>query len=214
MKKCSLCESHLTVLPSSHAITNVVSGLPIPMICMFSLPDNCLPSDVPQMMLTLNSLMSAEMRVVASTVERQQDWTRRRCLLFNVGRRSDIGPQLSMREHVSRTAQALPFASAACCPSATWSLGLPFSWSSHLCSRDWITVMPCWPVFRLLLCRWHRYQRVLHATVRLVHDPSPHNHVTQALKELHWLPIAYWLAVATNARSVARSLKLRHVVLG
>jgi hypothetical protein len=32
-------------------------------------------------------------------------------------------------------------------------------------------------------------QQVLHAAARLVNDLRPHNHVTQALKDLHWLPI-------------------------
>ena len=33
-------------------------------------------------------------------------------------------------------------------------------------------------------------QRVLHAAARLVNGLSPRDHVTSALKELHWLPIA------------------------
>ena len=33
-------------------------------------------------------------------------------------------------------------------------------------------------------------QRVLHAAARLVNDLRAHDHVTQALKVLHWLPIA------------------------
>jgi len=32
-------------------------------------------------------------------------------------------------------------------------------------------------------------QRVLHAAARLVNGLRPHDHVTSALKELHWLPI-------------------------
>ena len=34
-------------------------------------------------------------------------------------------------------------------------------------------------------------QRVLHAAVRLVANLGYHDHVTPAMKELHWLPIAY-----------------------
>ena len=33
-------------------------------------------------------------------------------------------------------------------------------------------------------------QRVLHAAARLVNGLRPHDHITSALKELHWLPIA------------------------
>jgi len=33
-------------------------------------------------------------------------------------------------------------------------------------------------------------QRVLHAVACLVNDLRPYDHVTQTLKELHWLPIA------------------------
>ena len=32
-------------------------------------------------------------------------------------------------------------------------------------------------------------QRVLHAATRLVEDLKPHDHVTAALKNLHWLPV-------------------------
>jgi len=41
----------------------------------------------------------------------------------------------------------------------------------------------------LLVATLAPLQRVLHAAVRLVLDLEPRNHVTHALRELHWLPV-------------------------
>ena len=59
-------------------------------------------------------------------------------------------------------------------------------WSRPLCCRASTTATPSSSASRRR--HWH-HCRVLHAAPRLVLDLEPRDHVTPALRELHWLPV-------------------------
>ena len=60
------------------------------------------------------------------------------------------------------------------------------NWSWPLCCRALTTATPSSSASRRR--HWHHY-RVLHAATRFVLDLKPRDHVTPALRELHWLPV-------------------------
>ena len=63
-------------------------------------------------------------------------------------------------------------------------------WSQSSCCRDLTTATLCSPVSQ----RQHSpLQRVLNGTARLVLDLKPRDHVTSALRVLHWLRIGQWV---------------------
>jgi len=101
-----------------------------------------------------------------------------------------LDAQLTMRDHISRTAQAC-FFHLRRLRSVHYSLGrditiqlvvaLVFSRLDY-CNA----VLAGLPVTTLA-----PLQRVLHAAARLVNGLRPRDHVTSALMEFHWLPIAH-----------------------
>jgi len=95
-----------------------------------------------------------------------------------------ISVDLSMRVHVSRTAQMLlPSASPAVHPSAAWSRRHGMARVSLRLVE--IAVFAGLPASTLAL-----FQRVLHVAARLVLNLWPRDHVSAALRELHWLPVS------------------------
>ena len=99
-----------------------------------------------------------------------------------------LDAELSMREHVSRTAQSC-FYHLRRLRSVRRQLGRDVTArlvSAFVLSRlDYCNVV----LAGLPTSTLAPLQRVLHAAARLVVDLRPRDHVSQALRELHWLPI-------------------------
>jgi hypothetical protein len=177
---------------------------------------HCPPADVPQMMSTLNDCF-ADVSGWCASKRLQLNADKTELLLFGTPTNlkkiplgsdvmqagssvikpadvvRDLGvmldAQLSMREHVSQTAQAC-FFHLRRLRSVRQQLG-----------RDVTIKLVVALVFsRLDYCNavlaglpaatLAPLQRVLHAAARLVNGLRPCDHVTSTLKELHWLPIA------------------------
>ena len=177
---------------------------------------HCLPADVPQMMSNLSDCF-ADVSGWCASKRLQLNGSKTDLLLFgstcslkkiplgsgvmqagpSVIKSADVvrdlgvmlDAQLTMRDHVSRTAQA--------CFFHLRRLRLV----RQLLGRDVTIQLVVALVFsRLDYCNavlaglpattLAPLQRVLHAAARLVNGLSPRDHVTSALKELHWLPIA------------------------
>jgi len=98
-----------------------------------------------------------------------------------------IDAELSMRVHVSRTAHA-SIMCVACGPSVGSSVVTSRHGSCQPSScRDWITATPSLQAFRLR--RWRRSRECCMPQL-LVLNLRPRDHVSAALRELHWLPVA------------------------
>jgi hypothetical protein len=176
---------------------------------------HCLPADVPQMMSKLNDCFADVSRWCASK-RLQLNENKTELLLFGIAISltkiplgsdamqagysdiksahvvRDLGvmlyAQLPMRDHISRTAQAC-FFHLRRVRSVRQLLGREFT----------IRLVVALAFSRLDYCNavlaglpaatLAPLQRVLYAAPRLVNGLRPRDHVTSALKELHWLPI-------------------------
>jgi len=100
-----------------------------------------------------------------------------------------LDAQLSMREHIARTAQACFFhlrrlrsVRQLLGRDVTIKLVVALVFSRLDYCNAVLAGLPAATLAPL--------QRVLHAAARLVNGLRPRDHITSALKELHWLPIA------------------------
>jgi len=105
-----------------------------------------------------------------------------------------LDAQLTMRDHISRAAQAC-FFHIRRLRSVRYSLGrdvtIRLVVALVFLRLDYCNaVLAGLPATTLAPLQRGFSMRVLHAAARLVNGLRPRDHVTSALRELHWLPIA------------------------
>ena len=177
---------------------------------------HCLPTDVPQMLSKLNDCF-VDVSAWCASKRLQLNANKTELLLFGTAANlkkispctdvmqagssvikpavvvRDLGvlldAQLSMREHISRTAQVCFFhlrrlrsIRQLLGRDVTLKLVVALVFSRLDYCNAVLAGLPAVSLAPL--------QRVLHAAARLVNGLRPHDHITSALKELHWLPIA------------------------